>query len=189
MRAFQLPMYDHLGQAGFVVLWAFNYVGMVGVGLALEAGLSLLTPKWFPMFLITWIIINITSSFLPQVLQNEFYTWFVAFPFYNLVQAYKLILYGTQESHLLGLYFGILSAWAVVGTFMVAAMQVLDRKRSDKMMREGIQEKKKKEEDQDRLEKSQGQHNEEREPEEESSQDGTRHEEETEGGEERKNEK
>lgn len=160
MRAFQLPMYDHVGKAGFVVLWAFNFVGMIGVGLALEAGLSLLTPRWFPMFLITWIIINITSSFLPQALQQRFYTWFVAFPFFNLVQTYKIVLYGTQKNHLLGLYFGILSAWAVAGTIMVALMQNLDRKRNDKMARKSIEEKKQKEKEGDHLEKNQSQEHE-----------------------------
>lgn len=44
------------GNSGFLVLWALNFVGMLAVGLALEAMFTILTHRFMPYFMITWII-------------------------------------------------------------------------------------------------------------------------------------
>lgn len=51
-RAFQEPLYDHVGRAGFVNLWALAFVTLLAVGLPMESMISLLTVRWFPCFLI-----------------------------------------------------------------------------------------------------------------------------------------
>lgn len=43
-------------KAGFVVLWALNYVTLVAGGLAMETVLAIIGLTWLPFFLILWII-------------------------------------------------------------------------------------------------------------------------------------
>ena len=54
-----------MGHVGWLATWALNYLSFLALGLAMEVAITLLGLKWMPFFLITWIIINITSSFLP----------------------------------------------------------------------------------------------------------------------------
>lgn len=42
--------------AGFVTLWALNYVTVLAEGFALETALAILGVSWLPFFLIMWII-------------------------------------------------------------------------------------------------------------------------------------
>lgn len=135
-RAFQIPFENSIGSAGFVVFWAMNYITFLAIGLALEAFMSLLTPRWFPFSLIFWIIINITSSFLPIVLMQPFYRWGRVFPFRLNVEATKIIFYDTQPPHILGQYIGGLMAWAFAGIVAVILTQLLDRWRMEKGQRQ-----------------------------------------------------
>lgn len=48
-------------RSGFVVDWALNYVTLLALGLAFETMLSILTAKFLPLFLIVWIILNISK--------------------------------------------------------------------------------------------------------------------------------
>lgn len=48
--------YRRFGAAGFVLFWMLNWAGMLSVGLALEAMLTLLTMKGVPFFMILLII-------------------------------------------------------------------------------------------------------------------------------------
>lgn len=131
-RAFQEPLSKHVGDAGFVVLWALSFVTLLAVGLPMESMISLLTIRWFPYFLIFWIILNLTSSFLPIDLMQRFYRWGYAFPFYNNVQATKVILYGIQPNEFLGRYFGILFGWVGVNLVGVTFFTALERRRADR---------------------------------------------------------
>jgi len=131
-RAFQVPFNNSLGSAGFVVFWALNYITYLAVGLALESLISLLTMRWFPFALISWIILNITSSFLPIELMQPFYRWGRAFPFRLNVEATKLILYDTQPRHILGQYMGGLLAWTFAGIISLVLFQLLDRWRMER---------------------------------------------------------
>ncbi|KAG6888299.1 hypothetical protein C0995_009298 [Termitomyces sp. Mi166 len=54
--AFQLDFTRKFGRAGFVVFWMLNWAGMLSVGFALEALITLLTPRFIPFFMILWII-------------------------------------------------------------------------------------------------------------------------------------
>lgn len=89
--AFQIPLQAAYGHAGFVVLWVVNFLGLTALyvpriiwlgpeltapfcrGWMLENLLTFLTPKFFPFSLIAVVIMNITSSFTPLELTQEFY--------------------------------------------------------------------------------------------------------------------
>lgn len=146
-RAFQDPFQTAVGQGGFVVFWILNYFTFLALGLALEAMMSLLTMRWFPFSLITWIILNITSSFLPITLMQPFYRWGYAWPFRLNVEATKLIFYATQRNSYLGHYFGGLMAWSVAGIISVTGFQLLDRWRMEKGMKQHMRERKQAESD------------------------------------------
>jgi hypothetical protein len=141
-RAFQDPFYNSVGAAGFVVFWALNYVTFLAIGLALEAFMSLLTMRWFPFSLIFWIILNITSSFLPVILMQPFYRWARVWPFRLNVEATKIIFYDTQPPSILGQYFGGLFAWAFAGIVAVLLFQLLDRWRMERGIKKQMEQKK-----------------------------------------------
>ncbi|KAJ7076436.1 hypothetical protein C8R44DRAFT_655383, partial [Mycena epipterygia] len=66
-RAFQLP-FDRryvVGRAGFVIFWMLTWVGMLACGLALEAMATILTVRFVPLFLIFWIISNMSVAGYP----------------------------------------------------------------------------------------------------------------------------
>ncbi|WVW80760.1 hypothetical protein I302_102746 [Kwoniella bestiolae CBS 10118] len=143
VRAWQVPLTDHLGRAGFVTLWALNYVTILASGFALETMLALLGISWLPFFLIFWII---PSSFYPIELMPNFYRFLRWMPFVHNVEAYKIIAYGTNLQHRLGLHFGIL--FAVIGVELICFPLALlfERWKSDRDQRKQIDEKKKMEE-------------------------------------------
>lgn len=119
---------------GFMVLWMLNWVAMMAVGLALESMISLLGAEFAPFFLIIWIILNITSSFQPIELMEKFYNFLRWLPFVNIVEAYKIITHNTRETHMLGLYFGILFAITAVNMIAIALFVAVERRREEKQM-------------------------------------------------------
>ncbi|WVF67907.1 hypothetical protein IAT40_002669 [Kwoniella sp. CBS 6097] len=117
VRAWQIPLTDHLGRAGFVTLWALNYVTIIAAGFAMETVLAIVGISWLPFFLILWIILNITSSFYPIEMMPNFYRFLRWMPFVHNVEAYKIIAFGTDLQHRIGLHFGIL--FAVIGVELI----------------------------------------------------------------------
>ncbi|KAF8915948.1 hypothetical protein CPB85DRAFT_1217167 [Mucidula mucida] len=115
--AFQVDFGIKFGNSGFLVLWALNFVGMLAVGLALEAMFTILTHRFMPYFMITWIIVNVSVSFQPIEVLPSLYKYGRAFPFYNIGGAIRTIIFSTKNE--LGLHFGILIIW------MVASMVTL----------------------------------------------------------------
>ena len=72
--AFQIPMNGVTGSAtGFIILWALHYCCLGAVGLTLESLMALIGPEMLPFTLILWIILNITSSFQPLEVMQQFY--------------------------------------------------------------------------------------------------------------------
>lgn len=138
MRRPRLPSAPE-GRAGFVVFWTLTYLTFLAIELALQALFSLLTIRWSPLALIGWIILNITSSFLPIELMQPFYRWGRAWPFRLNVEASKITFYDTEPRHQLGMYMGDLMAWDAAGVFSVCAFQLLDRWRMDRNTHKGIE--------------------------------------------------
>ncbi|KAL7423027.1 hypothetical protein Q5752_002326 [Cryptotrichosporon argae] len=140
-RAWQIPMYNHLGAAGFVVLWALNFVTIWAAGWAMETVTALVGPMNLPFFLILWIILNITSSFYPIELMNRFYRLLRAMPFYHNIEGYKIICYGTNWNHRLGLHFGVLLAIIGVELVCFPLSLLFERWNSDRDGRRQVQQK------------------------------------------------
>jgi hypothetical protein len=102
---------------------------MCALGLATEAALTLLTPRFIPFFLIPFIVINVSVTVVPNEIQPwvrfylfrfcstvthrllQFYKYGVGFPVANMSQAVRTIIFDTKNH--LGRNFGVLLAWAV----------------------------------------------------------------------------
>ncbi|WWC92395.1 uncharacterized protein L201_007352 [Kwoniella dendrophila CBS 6074] len=140
IRAWQIPLTNHLGRAGFVTLWALNYVTIIAAGFAMETVLALVGLSWLPFFLILWII---PSSFYPIEMMPNFYRFLRWMPFLHNVEAYKIIAFGTNLQHRLGLHFGVL--FAVIGVELVCLPLALifERWSTDKSKRQEIEQQEK----------------------------------------------
>ncbi|KAJ3783309.1 hypothetical protein GGU10DRAFT_317086 [Lentinula aff. detonsa] len=126
-RAFQVDFSRRFGAAGLVLFWMLNWAGMLAVGLALEAMLTLLTMKGVPFFMILLIISNVSVCFLPIDVLPRIYRYGYAFPFYNISCAVRTILFGTKND--LGLNFGVLIAWTAISCITLPFFQWYMRRR------------------------------------------------------------
>ena len=104
------------GRATFVVYWMINFWGMAALGLASENVAMILGMPYAACWLIFWVITNVSTSFYAIELSPGFFQWGYAWPLYNVVQASRQVLFDLHLS--LGTHFGILIAWAVVGTML-----------------------------------------------------------------------
>lgn len=83
------------GKATFVVYWMINYVGMIALGLACENMAMLVGQPWTALWLIFWVITNVSTSFYSLELAPRFYYWGYAWPlcnseFYPLCDSFRL---------------------------------------------------------------------------------------------------
>jgi len=60
-------------QAGFLCFWAINLIALCALGGMMEAMLTLVGMKFFPIFLVCWILTNITASFFPATVMPHWY--------------------------------------------------------------------------------------------------------------------
>ncbi|KAJ9650932.1 hypothetical protein H2198_009768 [Neophaeococcomyces mojaviensis] len=109
---------NYLGHATFFIYWLLNFIGMAALGLTCEnmaMFLSALSPlPYSALFLIWWVITNVSTGFYAIELASDFYKWGYAWPLRHIVQGSKTLVFGTRSE--LGLNFGVLLAWVVVGT-------------------------------------------------------------------------
>jgi hypothetical protein len=102
------------GNATFIVYWMLNFVGMIALGLASENMAMVIGLPWTGMWLIFWVITNVSTSFYDISLESRFYLWGYAFPLHNIVEGSRSILFDLHSR--LGINFGVLLAWAAVNT-------------------------------------------------------------------------
>ncbi|TKX19398.1 hypothetical protein C1H76_8245 [Elsinoe australis] len=102
------------GAATFLAFWALNYVGMMALGLACENVAMIAGQPWTGLWLIFWVITNVSTSFYPIEVEPHFYYWGYAWPLHNVVEATRTLLFDLNNR--LGLNFGILIAWAAINT-------------------------------------------------------------------------
>lgn len=106
------------GHATWLVYWMLNFIGMAALGLACENMamlLSVLSPlPYSALFLIFWVITNVSTGFYALELASDFYKWGYAWPLRHIVQGSKTLVFGTKDT--LGLDFGVLFAWVGVST-------------------------------------------------------------------------
>ncbi|KAF4555604.1 Hypothetical protein D9617_2g055670 [Elsinoe fawcettii] len=100
--------------ATFPAFWCLNYIGMMALGLACENVAMIVGQPWTGLWLIFWVITNVSTSFYAIEIEPHFYYWGYAWPLHNVVEATRTLLFDLHNR--LGLNFGILIAWAVVNT-------------------------------------------------------------------------
>ncbi|KAF9257619.1 hypothetical protein L218DRAFT_1016242 [Marasmius fiardii PR-910] len=125
-KGFQVDFSRTFGKGGFVIFWMLNYFGMLALGLALEANITVLTIKGIPIFMILWIITNVSVALLPIEILPKIYRYGYASPFYNVSQAVRTILFDTRNT--LGLNFGVLIAWVATSCITLTIFQWVIRR-------------------------------------------------------------
>ena len=109
------------GRGTFPVFWMVNFIGMAALGFACENVAMFIGQPWTALWLIFWVISNVSTAFYPIVLAPGIYQYGYAFPLNSVVTASRTILFDVKST--IGLDFGILCAWWGVNTalFPVAA--------------------------------------------------------------------
>ncbi len=107
---------DYLGRGTFPVYWALNFLGMAALGLACENVAMFIGQPWTALWLIFWVITNVSTGFYSLELAPAFYKWGYAWPLRQIVYASRTLLFGTNSR--LGQNFGILAAWVGFGTLL-----------------------------------------------------------------------
>ncbi len=113
-----------------------NFVGMYALGLASENVSMVIGQPWTALWLIFWVISNVSTSFYAIQLAPRFFYWGWAWPLQQIVTASRTILFDTHSR--LGLNFGILFAWCAVHTVLFPICCVIMRWKSNKEMAEKV---------------------------------------------------
>ncbi|KAJ3517197.1 hypothetical protein NLJ89_g643 [Agrocybe chaxingu] len=119
--AFKLPFERHFGRAGFVIFWILSWFGMTAAGLALESMMTLLTLKYIQVFLILWIIGNVSVCLWPIETLPVVYRYGHAAPFYHISRGVRTIVFGTKDERL---NFGVLAAWIGISPTAVVMLNM-----------------------------------------------------------------
>ncbi|KOG99683.1 Sng1p [Saccharomyces eubayanus] len=118
---FRIDFTPAFGRGGFVVYWMSTWLVMMAVGGANENVLSLVIaycPQFLSFWLMTWIILNISASFYPMALNNDFYRYGYIMPIHNAVDIYKVIFLNLTRRKM-GRNYGILVAWVALNTCLL----------------------------------------------------------------------
>ncbi|KAK6824765.1 MNNG and nitrosoguanidine resistance protein [Apiospora arundinis] len=104
------------GRGSFVVYWMLNIVGMTALGIASENMSMILGQPWTALWLIFWVITNVSTAFYSLDLAPRFFRWGYAWPLHNIVEASRQILFDLHPR--IGLNFGVLFAWVGVNLIL-----------------------------------------------------------------------
>jgi len=66
---------DDYGRGTFPVYWMLNFIGMIALGLACENVAMVVGQPWTGLWLIFWVITNVSTSFYDIDLAPTFYYW------------------------------------------------------------------------------------------------------------------
>ncbi|GAW15223.1 hypothetical protein ANO14919_046320 [Xylariales sp. No.14919] len=124
------------GRGSFPVYWLVNFLGMLALGLACENAAMVLGQPWTALWLIFWVITNVSTAFYPLELAPAFFRWGHAWPLHHVVQASRQILFGLKAGIALNL--GVLVAWAVIGTALFPLCCYFMRWRTEHQRREAL---------------------------------------------------
>ncbi|KAK8038806.1 MNNG and nitrosoguanidine resistance protein [Apiospora rasikravindrae] len=100
------------GRGSFVVYWMLNFVGMIALGITCENVAMILGQPWTALWLIFWVITNVSTAFYSIDLAPRFFRWGYAWPLHNIVEASRQILFDLHPR--IGLNFGVLFTWVAV---------------------------------------------------------------------------
>ncbi|KAG8735357.1 hypothetical protein FRC11_003316 [Ceratobasidium sp. 423] len=124
---------------GFFLYFIYTYMGMAALGLATEAMVTILTPRFVAFFLLPLIISNVSVTTMPFDLQPWFYEYGHAFPVFNNSQAVRTILFATKNH--LGLNAGVIIGWIALSCITIPLFTILMRKRDIRDHEKQIREK------------------------------------------------
>jgi hypothetical protein len=105
---------DAYGKGTFVVYWMINFIGMIALGLACENVAMIIGQPWTAMWLIFWVIANVSTAFYSLDLAPKWYYWGYAWPLHNIVEASRSTLFDLHSR--IGLNFGILFVWCAINS-------------------------------------------------------------------------
>ncbi|KAK5206221.1 hypothetical protein LTR20_010452 [Exophiala xenobiotica] len=121
---------DAYGKATFVVYWMLNWVGMYALGLASENVTMVIGQPWTALWLIFWVISNVSTSFYAIPLAPGFFKFGYAWPLHHIVNGSRTILFDTHSR--IGLNFGVLLVWCAVNTLLFPFCCVFMRWKTNK---------------------------------------------------------
>ena len=121
---------DAYGRGTFVVYWMINFVGMIALGLACENVAMIIGQPWTAMWLIFWVITNVSTSFYSLDLAPKWYYWGYAWPLHNIVEASRSTLFDLHSR--IGLNFGVLFVWCAVNTTLFPLCCVFMRRKMER---------------------------------------------------------
>lgn len=107
---------DAFGHATFLVYWMLNFFGMIALGLACENVAMIVGQPWTGLWLIFWVITNVSTAFYDIDIEPRFYYWGYAWPLHYVVEGSRQILFDLHNR--LGLDFGVLIAWGAINTVL-----------------------------------------------------------------------
>ncbi|KAI1279707.1 MNNG and nitrosoguanidine resistance protein [Xylaria sp. FL0933] len=113
-----------------------NFLGMVALGLASENVVMVLGQRWAPLWLIFWMITNISTAFYTMELAPAFFRWGRGWPLQHVVQASRQIIFDLKSEIVLN--FGVLMAWAVINTALFPICCDFMRWRTRKQQKEAL---------------------------------------------------
>lgn len=93
---------DHpnaFGRGSFVVFWMLNWVGMSALGFPCENMAMVLGFPWSSLFLIFWVISNVSGAFYSLDLAPGFFHWGYAWPLHQS-RSILLLYYSSRENDL-----------------------------------------------------------------------------------------
>lgn len=131
---FHIDFTKAFGRGGFMVYWMSTWLLMMALGGANENMISLIItfgPQYLGFWLMTWIVLNISCSFYPLVLNNEFYRYGYGMPIHNGIDIYKVIFLDLSRNKM-GRNYGILVAWVALNTALLPLVLTTVGKRMQK---------------------------------------------------------
>jgi len=104
------------GHGTFLVYWMINWVGMSALGLACENVAMIIGQPWTALWLIFWVITNVSTAFYSLDLTPKWFYWGYAWPLHNIVEASRSTLFDLHSR--IGLNFGVLFAWVALNSLL-----------------------------------------------------------------------
>ncbi|KAJ1305782.1 hypothetical protein OPQ81_010512 [Rhizoctonia solani] len=111
---------------GFFIYVAYTYMDICALGLMCEAAMSILQPGHMCLFLVSWLVVNISTPIEPPEMQARWYKYAYGMPFYNHALAVRTILFDTKN--LLGRNAGVLFAWIGLSVVAISLLVGIKRK-------------------------------------------------------------
>lgn len=115
--AFRVPVSHVFGYSGFLVLWMLMFLFISACGGINENVVLLLFSygkvSYIPIWMVVFVIVNISPTFAALDLCPRFYEYGYALPMFNVFEALRVVFFNTWKG-VLGRNIGVLVAWIVL---------------------------------------------------------------------------